>query len=183
PSAAPRSRAGEDAGYFRNWAQVRQAALDAGIPPWIFVQSLGMDGGKAIPTKADLLWQINVSLAYGCKGIQYVTYWTPDPARGGGYTGALLTADGKRTKLYRAAKLINNNYLSEVGKVLLPMRPAMVQAANLTDPPEGLPADEYLRDATGDPVVLGAPSRKRTHPARGGCWSRTTPGTRARPYG
>ena len=148
---------GEDTGYFKNWSDVRAAGLQYGIPTWTYIQSVGYNG-HAIPTAPDLLWQINISLAYGCKGIQYFTYWTPDPARGEGFTTALLTVDGKRTAIYAAAKDINNHYLSRIGKVLLPLTSESVQAANLATPPAGLPAftaDSYVASTGGDPAVLG----------------------------
>ena len=109
---------GEDLGYFDNWAQVRAAALKHGRDPWIYIQSVGY-ANHAIPTKADLLWQISISLAYGCKGIQYFTYWTPDPARGEAFTNGLITVEGKRTGLYRDTKQVNADYLAPLGKQML----------------------------------------------------------------
>ncbi|HEX3812146.1 MAG TPA: hypothetical protein VHX59_04815 [Mycobacteriales bacterium] len=148
---------GEDTGYFQNWADVRAAGLKYNIPTWTYIQSVGYNG-HAIPTAPDLLWQINISLAYGCKGIQYFTYWTPDPARGEGFTSALLTVDGRRTALYSAAKEVNNDYLARIGKVLLPLTSEQVQGANIASPPPGLPpfaADSHVASCGGDPVVLG----------------------------
>jgi len=148
---------GEDTGYFQNWSDVRAAGLKYNIPTWTYIQSIGYNG-HAIPTEADLFWQINVSLAYGCKGIQYFTYWTPDPARGEGFHDALLTVDGRRTPLYYSARDVNNHYLKQVGKVLLPLTSESVQAANLAAPPAGLPAfsgDAYISATSGDPAVLG----------------------------
>jgi hypothetical protein len=148
---------GEDTGYFNNWAEVRAAALQAGLPAWVYIQSVGY-AGHAVPTAKDLLWQINISLAYGCKGIQYFTYWTPDPARGEGFSDALITVDGQRTPLYEAAKTINKRYLAPVGAALLPLTSDSVQAANLPSPPQGLPAftgDGYVAGTSGGAAVLG----------------------------
>jgi hypothetical protein len=148
---------GLDLGYFQNWAEVRSAALAAGVPAWAYIQSVGF-AGTVVPNAADLLWQINVSLAYGCKGIQYFTYWTPDPARGQDFTGALLSVEGEPGPLYAAAKEINNNYLTPIGKQLLPLTSVSVESANLASPPAGLPAftsDSYVASTTGSPVVMG----------------------------
>ncbi|HVX44441.1 MAG TPA: hypothetical protein VHC49_11175, partial [Mycobacteriales bacterium] len=80
------------ADYFQNWALVRQAALAADIPSWVFI--LAMDHlGYRRPTPAELLWQVNVSLSYGCKCIQYFTYWRP---AGDGWGQALIDIDGNR---------------------------------------------------------------------------------------
>ncbi|GAB3413116.1 family 16 glycoside hydrolase [Flindersiella endophytica] len=159
---------GEDTGYFKNWADVRAAALGAGIPSWMFIQSVGYNG-HATPTSADLLWQINISLAYGCKAIQYFTYWTPDPARGEGFTDALLTRNGKRTALYDAAKDINNGYLSRIGMELLPLVSESVSVAGLASPPSGLTVftpDAYVADVSGGPCVLGRFTGDASDPTR-----------------
>lgn len=153
----PFTSGGLDLGYFENWAGARTAALAAGVPVWTYIQSVGF-AGTVVPDAADLLWMINISLAYGCKGIQYFTYWTPDPARGQDFTGALLSVEGEPGPLYAAAKEINNNYLAPIGKQLLPLTSISVEAANLASPPGGLPAftaDSYVASTTGSAAVIG----------------------------
>lgn len=148
---------GEDRGYFANWAEVRAAALAHGRDSWAFIQSVGYNF-HAIPTRADLLWQINISLAYGCKGIQYFTYWTPDPARGEGFTNALITVDGKRTSLYGDSRTVNTHYLAPLGKVMLGLTSTAVQVAGVSTPPAGLDPfapDQTLTAVSGGGVVLG----------------------------
>jgi hypothetical protein len=145
-----------DTDYFETWAIVRKAALEAGVPAWTYIQSTGFSG-HATPTAAQLAWQVNVSLAYGCKGIQYFTYWTPDPARGEGYTEALITTDGRRTPLYAAASTLNRTWLQPVGRLLKPLVPESVQHANDAPLPVGTTAfasGNHLATATGDPVIL-----------------------------
>ncbi|WP_156223229.1 hypothetical protein [Pseudactinotalea suaedae] len=148
---------GEDTGYYRNWADVREAALPAGIPTWAYVQSVGYTA-HAVPTLDDLYWQVNISLAFGCKGIQYFTYWTPDPARGENFTGGILTVEGERTPLYDHTTEVNTSYLTHIGTELLPLTSTAVQAANLDPVPDGLTPfepDDDLLDVTGSAVVLG----------------------------
>ncbi|MFC6150641.1 MULTISPECIES: hypothetical protein [Mumia] len=148
---------GEDLGYFQNWAEVRAAALKHGRDSWVYIQSVGY-ANHAIPTKADILWQISISLAYGCKGIQYFTYWTPDPARGEAFTTGLITVEGKRTALYRYSKDINTKFLAPLGKQMLGLTSTAVQAAGIASPPAGLApfaADALVSAVSGDPVVLG----------------------------
>ncbi|MFD1827569.1 hypothetical protein [Mumia zhuanghuii] len=148
---------GEDLGYFENWAQVRAAALKHGRDSWVYIQSVGY-ANHAIPTKADILWQISISLAYGCKGIQYFTYWTPDPARGEAFTTGLITVEGKRTPLYRYSKDINRDVLAPLGKQMLGLTSTAVQLAGVAAPPAGLDpfaADGLVSAVSGDPVVLG----------------------------
>jgi hypothetical protein len=148
---------GEDSGYFENWAQIRAAGLAHGLPTWIYIQTLGYNGHRT-PTAAELLWQINVSLAYGAKGIQYFTYWTPDPARGEGFGPALITVDGHRTERYAAAKKINTQWLQPVGQQLKPLVSESVQHANESPLPAGATGftpDDYLAGVTGNAVILG----------------------------
>lgn len=148
---------GEDGGYFRNWANVREAALPEGIPTWAYVQSVGYTN-HAIPTLADLYWQVNISLAYGCKGIQYFTYWTPDPARGENFTGGILTVEGERTPLYDHTTEVNTSYLAHIGQELLPLTSTAVQAASIDPVPDGLTPfepDDDLLAIEGDAVALG----------------------------
>lgn len=148
---------GEDLGYFENLAQVRDAALTHDRLPWVFIQSVGY-AGHAVPTEDDLRWQISISLAYGYKGVQYFTYWTPDPARGEDFHEGLISVDGRRTDLYRAAQRVNTEFLAPLGAELLPLTSTAVQLAGLADVPAGLvpfDPDEDLTAATGDPVVLG----------------------------
>ncbi|ACQ79608.1 hypothetical protein Bcav_1349 [Beutenbergia cavernae DSM 12333] len=148
---------GEDAGYFRNWADVRAAALPGGIPTWAYIQSVGYTN-HAVPTKDDLYWQVNISLAYGCKGIQYFTYWTPDPARGENFTGGIMTVEGERTPLYDHTREVNTRYLAAIGRQMLPLTSTAVQAANLDPVPDGLEPfapDDDVEQVRGDAVVLG----------------------------
>jgi hypothetical protein len=147
---------GIDLNYFDNWAVFRDASLRSGLPAWTYIQSVGFDGHR-VPTAAQLAWQANISLAYGCKGIQYFTYWTPDPARGEGFTQALITTDGKRTPLYGAAKALNRDWLQPAGRQLKPLVSQSVQHANdVPLPPSAAPftPGEQLTSATGDPCVL-----------------------------
>lgn len=148
---------GEDAGFFENWAAVRAAALPDNIPVWAYIQSVGYTA-HAVPDKNDLYWQVNVALAYGCVGIQYFTYWTPDPARGENFHEGLILPDGTRTPLYDAATEVNTDYLSRIGQELLPLTSTAVQGANIPSLPAGLEAfdaDEEIRSIRGDGVVLG----------------------------
>ncbi|WP_255951923.1 hypothetical protein [Streptomyces odontomachi] len=146
----------EDAEYFLNWSVVRKAALSADLPAWTFIQTLAFNNHRT-PTAAELLWQVNVSLAYGAKGIQYFTYWTPEAARGEGFQPALITVDGARTKRYDAARAINTTWLRPVGRELKPLVPESVMHANESPLPAGATAftpDDQLDSVSGAPVIL-----------------------------
>jgi hypothetical protein len=147
----------EDADYFYNWTIVRQAAQSADLPMWIFIQTLAYNNHRE-PTAAEMAWQVNVSLAYGAKGIQYFTYWTPDVARGEGFGPALITVDGVRTPRYDAANVINTTWLQQAGRELKPLVSESVVHAGEDPLPRGAvgftPTDR-VRDVTGGPFVIG----------------------------
>ncbi|OIV37183.1 hypothetical protein BIV57_12395 [Mangrovactinospora gilvigrisea] len=149
----------DDPQYFQNWAIMRQASLRSGIPAWIYLQSVQYAGHR-LPTAAELAWQVNISLAYGAKGIQYFTYWTPDPSRGSGFVPAqaLITVAGERTALYDAAKRLNTGWLAPAGGQLKPLVSESVVHANDNPLPAGAIAfapDDLLAEVSGDAVVLG----------------------------
>jgi hypothetical protein len=152
----PLRHEGEAAEFFRCWWLVRRAGLDSGLPTWMYIQTLSSNLLKAV-TAAELAWQVNVSLAYGCKGIQYFTYWTPDPARGESFGPALVGLNGAKTESYFWAKKLNLEWLAPVGSELLPLVSESVVHANETPVPSGGPVgfspDGYLQSVSGTVLV------------------------------
>lgn len=140
--------------YFFNWSQIRRASVQAGIPSWVFILSVDMPGIYRSPTAAELLWQVNVSLSYGGKGIQYFTYWTPnDPAFG----ESLIAKDGTEGPLYGLVQRLNRTYLSPVGRQLLPLVSELVVHANESPLPSGtvgFAPDEFVSAVSGAAVIL-----------------------------
>ena len=91
--------------YLGDIDTMRRHARDADIPWWNYFNTMPF-GGHGDPTEAQLRWQIFSSVAYGAKGVLYFCYWTPKGAefpKG----GAILTAEGRRTRHYDQAKRIN----------------------------------------------------------------------------
>jgi hypothetical protein len=158
---------GLDINYFDNWAIIRRAGLAAGIPTWVYVQSVKFNR-RELPTEAQLRWQVNTSLAYGAKGILYFTYWTPDPARGEAFERAIILPGGERTPLYDAAMRLNHEWLKPVGRELKPLVSESVTHANDNPLPPGTEAftpDEHVSAVEGGAVVLGrfrAPTEDET---------------------
>jgi hypothetical protein len=149
--------------YFYNWVQVRNLSRESGVPSWGFVQSVGFAGSgvglprRRRPTQAELFWQINVALAYGAKGVQYFTYWTPQSDQQVQFGSALLMRDGQQTLLYRYATNANR-YLGVIGKELLPLVSETVVHARVRRLPRGakkFKPDTYVRSVAGSPLILG----------------------------
>jgi hypothetical protein len=158
--------------YFYNWVVIRNFSLRLGVPSWGFIQSVGFDSSEAgfadrrRPNKQELLWQVNVSLAYAAKGIQYFTYWTPRSRPGATlrFGQALISAAGQQTPLYDYATEVNN-YLKVVGREMLPLFSESVVHAQEARPPMGAKAfkpDPYVQEVNGSPVILSRFSKTGT---------------------
>ena len=155
------------ASYCANLEVMRKYALQKGIPFWNFFNTMPF-GPHFDPTEAALRWQIYTSLAYGARGVLYFCYWTP---QGGEFPrgGAIITAEGRRTRHYDQAKRINAA-LKNLGPTLMQLtstavirvKPKEDATAALAGAPiariDGGPHGDYLvglfRHADGRRAVL-----------------------------
>lgn len=72
--------------YFTNLSIARKKAAEYEIPFWVFVQAggqwnddgIGLESTEIYPNEGEMLWNINSSLAYGAKSIQYFTIIQPE---------------------------------------------------------------------------------------------------------
>lgn len=87
--------------YLENLAAVRQKAIKAKIPYWIWAQSHGMSpaGPFQEPSESEMRFQAYAALAYGYTGISYWTYASAYKP----YTNAMLDGDGQPTHMYKTA--------------------------------------------------------------------------------
>lgn len=91
--------------YLADLDVMRRCALERAIPWWNYFNAMPF-GPHKDPTEAQLRWQAFSSVAYGAKGVLYFCYWTPQGKefeRG----GAIITAEGKKTRHYGQAQRIN----------------------------------------------------------------------------
>jgi hypothetical protein len=148
--------------FFYNHAVIRDFARRFNVPSWAFVQSMDFDGRRVNlekrrrPDEAEIFWQINVALAYGVKGIQYFTYWTPQDNEVD-FGNALIRRDGTRTPLYGHATRANA-FLQKVGAVLLPLASTGVFHAGEKNLPRGAKrfgGNDLVEATAGDPTILG----------------------------
>lgn len=150
-------------GYFRNMSIVAEKTAEAGIPFWTFIQSCSWGSTVRICNQAEIDWQVNTALAYGAKGIQYFTYWTPYddsgtnpgfyPSRSDEQIGAMVSHDGKKQDMYYRVQKTNIN-LTEVGKVLLDCGFAGIVQHG--ESPDEIPAQDLLTDFRQLKSVSGA---------------------------
>ena len=107
--------------YFENLSLIRQVAEENCIPFWTIVQAGGQwndamnefESEPYYPTEGQMLWDVNMGLAFGAKGIQYFPLIQPRHfaiATGGTYDfqrNGLLGTMGNRTQWFYYAKKAN----------------------------------------------------------------------------
>lgn len=101
---------------YGNLGQVYDAARESGVPFWAFVQCGGnwdtFDEHTSCkpPLLEQTLWETNLFIAYGAKGIQYYTMCMPHSnfpyIEHGGETG-MFDMFGNKTKYFHAAQIAN----------------------------------------------------------------------------
>lgn len=98
-------------GYFESLALMREKAIEANIPFWSYIQTCTWYDGGALPTEGELLWNVNTTLAYGAKGIEYFCGVVPPSSNGveGGevFSGSLFDENGQPTDIYYYAQKAN----------------------------------------------------------------------------
>jgi len=109
------------AAYCENLECFRKHALATGIPFWNYFYSMPFND-RLDPTEAQIRWQIFTSVTYGAKGVLYFCYWTPGKGAAGAGEfpkgGAILTAEGLKTRHYEEARRINAE-LKQLGPTLM----------------------------------------------------------------
>jgi hypothetical protein len=150
--------------YRANLETMRKHSLSEGIPFWNYFYSMPFND-RLDPTEAQIRWQIYTSVAYGAKGVLYFCYWTPGKGAGGAGEfpkgGAILTAEGARTRHYDEARRINAE-LKNLGPSLMKLTSTGVYRVNTEKNPaaalEGSPLRSLARVRTDPPAdyLIGA---------------------------
>ena len=150
--------------YLENLATMRTHSLKGEIPFWNFFYSMPFND-RLDPTEAQIRWQIFASIAHGAKGVLYFCYWTPGKGAGGAGEfpkgGAIITAEGLKTRHYDEARRINAE-LKNLGPTLMNLTSLRVLRLKTdTDVQEalaGLPLRNITRVA-GDPPGINCKRR------------------------
>lgn len=133
--------------YCANLEVFRRHALQAQIPFWNYFYSMPFND-RIDPTEAQIRWQIFTSLAYGAKGVLYFCYWTPGKGNAGTGEfpkgGALLTAEGLKTRHYDEARRINAE-VKHLGPTLMKLTSTALLRINTETPLPEAPADRPIR--------------------------------------
>ncbi len=139
-------------GYCRNLEVMRKYSLAYGIPFWNFFNAMPF-GSHYDPTEAQLRWQIYTSIAYGAKGVLYFCYFTPlghEFSKG----GAIITAEGQKTRHYEQAKRINLN-LKNLGSTLMELTSTGVYRITPDDNPNQVLRGSPITNLTNGDYLIG----------------------------
>jgi hypothetical protein len=140
-------------GYFANMETIRRNALKYGAAMG-FIFQCTPHGTYRDPSEADLRWQVNTGLAYGCKALLYFTYFTPTDAESNFHNG-ILDAKGKRTPHFAMAKSINAELKNLSATLVRLTSTAIYHTAPTPSGCTALPADAPILVKAGGPLVLG----------------------------
>ncbi|MEF3309191.1 beta-galactosidase [Paenibacillus sp. GYB004] len=141
--------------YFANLQLIRQAALRHNVPFWLFIQTLAFNRSNRDPSAAEIRWQVYTSLAFGAKGIQYFTYWTPDNGRET-FGDAMIDRAGNRTRHYGEVQSVNRE-IAGLGGVLSTLESVGVMTHGNVQPPFGGTLTQFgpVRRLEGDAAIIG----------------------------
>jgi hypothetical protein len=140
--------------YYQNMEIIRETALKAGIPFWVFTLSCQIYPSFPQPKESWIRLQLYSDLAYGAGGLQYFTYSLPHSGTEN-FRTAILNANGKPTYLYDIAKRVNRE-IHSLEAIFTQLHSIDVYH---TEPlPKGtkpLPEDFYIKNISGGPMIVG----------------------------
>lgn len=146
---------GFHASYYSNLEVIRKQSLTAGIPFWSYIQSCGIDNSLRVPNANEIRYQVYTNLTYGCKGINYFLYQTPDISTGI-HDGIILPDGTVNTSLYNAIKDVNAQVL-KIGPTLIGLTSqAVYHSGELATGTIELPGNFFFQPTqTSEPVITG----------------------------
>ncbi len=119
--------------YYANLEQISKEARAEGKPFWAFIQTTAF-GSHGVTGEAALRLQAFSSLAYGARGIEYFTYWTPLPEQSDSdFHDGPISRDGTRTPLLDLLTILNKE-IQVLTPTLVGLKPVGVGHFNPQDP-------------------------------------------------
>ncbi len=107
--------------YFKQLDVVYSLSRKYDLITLCFIQCTKFNDKSRVPQKEEVLWQVNTSLAYGTKGIQYFTYFLPENNEFEQFMGSLVSNKGKKTSLFDVVKNINK-WLNKISGIIINSR-------------------------------------------------------------
>ncbi len=103
-------------GFFENIEDIRNVSLKYGLDAMLIVL-LTEHGPYRNLTYGELLWEVNMCLAYGMRRISYFTYWEPAHDEHWQWTNAMCDTEGRKMQHYYDVQSINRD-IKPVGDYL-----------------------------------------------------------------
>ena len=107
-------------GFFENIEECRRIALKYGLDAMLIVL-LTEHGPYRNLTRGELLWEVNMCLAYGMRRISYFTYWEPSHSDHWQWTNAMCDTVGNKMQHWYDVQSINAE-ISPAGRYLFDKR-------------------------------------------------------------
>lgn len=111
-------------GFFQNIEEIRRVGLKNDLEQMLIVLLIEHGPYRNL-TYAELMWEVNMCLAYGFHRISYFTYWTPPHDDFWRWTNAMCDRDGNRNQHWYDVQSINRRILP-IGKLLFETKSSAV---------------------------------------------------------
>lgn len=119
-------------GFFENIEDIRNISLKYGLDAMLIVL-LTEHGPYRNLTKNELLWEVNMCLAYGMRRISYFTYWEPAHDDHWQWTNAMCDTKGNKMQHYYEVQSINRT-IKPVGEYLFSHKSTAVYHVGTAEP-------------------------------------------------
>ncbi|MGN1346650.1 MAG: hypothetical protein ACI4V1_07675 [Eubacteriales bacterium] len=119
-------------GFFENIEEVRRIALKYSLDAMLIVL-LTEHGPYRNLTRSELLWEVNMCLAYGMRRISYFTYWEPAHDEHWQWTNAMCDTTGRKMQHYYDVQSINRE-IRPAGEYLFRRRSTAVYHIGTPEP-------------------------------------------------
>lgn len=113
---AAADRASDRVEFFENIEDIRRLGMEHNIEQMMIVL-LTEHGSYRNLTREEILWQVNMCLAYGMHRISYFTYWLPVPDEFWKWDNAMCNREGEKYQHYYDVQNINKE-IYPIGKIL-----------------------------------------------------------------
>jgi hypothetical protein len=139
--------------YYQNLEWIRQAALEHGTPFWAFALACPHKP-YPMPTLGHVRLQAWSNFAYGAKGLQYFTYWTPQPGTWD-FHDAPIRIDGSRSPTYELLRGFNREVQACVEVIMNSRVVGIYHTPPLPAGTRGLDASAPFETVSGGQALIG----------------------------
>ncbi len=139
--------------FFQNLEWIRQASLEFGTPFWAFALTCPHKPYPT-PTLGHIRLQTWSNFAYGAKGLQYFTYWTPKPGTWD-FHDAPIRLDGTPSPTWELLKAFNQEVQACADIILESRAVAVYHTEPLPAGTRGLDASSPFARIDGGEALVG----------------------------